>query len=148
MKQLLVVVLFAFAVHVKEVTSFTPFTCTPSIYFSIRDVGVSGLRVVRKSKVSGFDAVSKPMESSASEKAAPTVLVCTGDACEDVGARDLIKLARRKASETVKCKSTGCLGMCGQGPAIAVQNSVEGALEIHRDVDEAKLDAIFINLQS
>ena len=38
--------------------------------------------------------------------------------------------------------------MCGQGPSIAVPNSVEGALEIHRVVDEAKLDTIFINLQS
>ena len=54
------------------------------------------------------------MEFPASEKATPTLLVCTGDACEDVGARDLIKLARRKGSETVKCKSTGCLGCVGK----------------------------------
>ena len=38
--------------------------------------------------------------------------------------------------------------MCGQGPSIAVPNSVEGALEIHRGVDEAKLDTMLINLES
>jgi (2Fe-2S) ferredoxin len=92
------------------------------------------------------------MASAATEsitaQTSSVVLVCTGDACEDVGARDLIKLARKKATESVKCKSTGCLGMCGQGPAIAVQNSEGGALEIHRDVDEQKLDTIFLKLQS
>jgi (2Fe-2S) ferredoxin len=76
------------------------------------------------------------------------VLVCTGDACEDVGARDLIKLARQRATQSIKCKSTGCLGMCGQGPAIAVQNSEGGVLEIYRDVDDKKLDSIFQELQT
>jgi NADH:ubiquinone oxidoreductase subunit E len=74
------------------------------------------------------------------------LLVCTGDACEDVGARDLIKLARQRVPQTVKCKSTGCLGMCGQGPAIAVQDSSGGSLQVHRDVDEEALDAILLEL--
>ena len=77
----------------------------------------------------------------------PVVLVCTGDACEDVGARDLIKLARQRAPESIKCKSTGCLGMCGQGPAIAVQTVDGGALQIYRDVDDKKLDTIFQELK-
>jgi (2Fe-2S) ferredoxin len=79
-------------------------------------------------------------------EATTVLLVCTGDACEDVGARDLIKLARQRVPQKVKCKSTGCLGMCGQGPAIAVQDSSGGSLQAYRDVDERKLDAILLEL--
>ncbi len=88
----------------------------------------------------------KSDETPTTIEATSVLLVCTGDACEDVGARDLIKIARQRVPQTVKCKSTGCLGMCGQGPAIAIQESIGGPLQIRRDVDEIALDAILLEL--
>jgi hypothetical protein len=48
------------------------------------------------------------------------VFVCTGDDCEESGADQILKYARKTKPEGVVCKSTGCLGMCGQGPAVCI----------------------------
>mmetsp|Transcript_34199 Transcript_34199/g.80218 ORF Transcript_34199/g.80218 Transcript_34199/m.80218 type:complete len:151 (+) Transcript_34199:79-531(+) len=71
------------------------------------------------------------------------VLVCTGDACEDVGARQLLKHARATIPGELQCKSTGCLGMCGQGPVVGVEVTPGGAVEVKRDVTEEALEEIF-----
>lgn len=41
------------------------------------------------------------------------------------------------------CKSTGCLGMCGQGPAVGVEVTPGGAIEVKRNVDDKVLKDIF-----
>eukprot|EP00960_Hanusia_phi_P012581 367758-Hanusia_phi.AAC.4 len=73
----------------------------------------------------------------------PVVLVCTGDDCDNSGSAKLLKYARANKPESITCKSTGCLGMCGLGPAVAVEVYPGGPLEVHRDVDEEKLMEIF-----
>jgi (2Fe-2S) ferredoxin len=43
----------------------------------------------------------------------------------------------------LKCKSTGCLGMCGQGPVVGIEETPGGAVTIYRDVSEESLKDIY-----
>jgi (2Fe-2S) ferredoxin len=53
-----------------------------------------------------------------------------------------IKLIHMRAG-ALKCKSTGCLGMCGQGPVVGIEETPGGAVTIYRDVSEESLKDIY-----
>mmetsp|Transcript_45162 Transcript_45162/g.142197 ORF Transcript_45162/g.142197 Transcript_45162/m.142197 type:complete len:149 (+) Transcript_45162:49-495(+) len=78
-----------------------------------------------------------------SQDSGSVILVCTGDDCDSCGSSDLLKYARSNKPEGITCKSTGCLGMCGLGPAVAVEEFPGGPLEVFRDVNEEKMLEIF-----
>lgn len=68
-----------------------------------------------------------------------TIKICRAEACQAVGANDLIADAEKhfktkldKSAITVKLEATYCLGNCALGPAVMVDDELYGRVDLDR----------------
>lgn len=73
------------------------------------------------------------------KSAAQTIKICRAEACQAVGADDLIQSAEQHfktkldaKSVAVKLEATYCLGNCALGPAVMIDEQLYGRVDIQR----------------
>lgn len=71
--------------------------------------------------------------------AAETIKICRAEACQAVGANDLIYEAERHfrtqldaKSVVIKLEATYCLGNCALGPAVMIDDQLYGRVDLER----------------
>jgi len=73
------------------------------------------------------------------KSAKQTIKICRAEACQAVGANDLIVEAEKhfktsldQKAVTIKLESTYCLGNCALGPAVMIDNELYGRVDMKR----------------
>lgn len=78
--------------------------------------------------------------------AAQTLKICRAEACQAVGANDLIRdaeayfgTALNEKADKVALEATYCLGNCALGPAVMVEDTLYGRVDLNRLKTIAKM---------
>lgn len=64
-----------------------------------------------------------------------TIKICRAEACQAMGARELVKHAQKTAGPNIRIEPIYCLGLCATAPAAMIGDQVYGRLDKQKLTD-------------
>lgn len=89
----------------------------------------------RATQRSAFSAPGRQSVIASSSAPDVEIIVCTDSLCDSLGAEQVLQQLRERSP--VRVCSSGCLGRCGMGVQICVENMATGGSALVESVDDA-----------